>query len=135
VQVFFNLRLVLLLLQLGHLLGVFVLLAGEIVLQLLVLGGLLLNFLSELTFFISEAVVPFRVGLVLSNQSREGRKAQVACHLLLDHRGGLNEVSLVLEHLLLVALHSWLLLQLATQLFSAVLQVLGYSLSTLNHSS
>ena len=121
VQVFLHLGLVLLLFQLGHLLGVLVLLSGEIVLQLLVLGGLLLNLLSQLALFISEAVVPFSVSLVLSNQSREGREAQVARHLLLDHCASLDEVCLVLEHLLLVALDGWLLLQLATQLLSAVL--------------
>ena len=134
VQILFNLSLVLLLLELGHLLGVFVLFPGEIVLQLLVLGGLLLDFLSKLALFISEAVVLFRIGLVLSDQSGKGGKAQVTLHLLLDHGSGLDESFLVVLHLFLVTLYSRLLLQLATQLLSAVLQVFGHSLHTSNQS-
>lgn len=112
---------VLLLLELGHLLGVFVLFTREVVLQLLVLGGFLLDFLSKLALFISEAVVLLRIGLVISNQSLKGGKTQVILHLLLDHGGVFDKVFLVNLHLFLVALNSWLLLQLAAQFLSAIL--------------
>lgn len=56
-QILFNLCLVFLTLQLSHLFGVFVLLAGEVVLLLLILGSCLLDVESEFLLLLFQLTV------------------------------------------------------------------------------
>ena len=123
VQVFLDLSLVLLPLQLSHLLAVLVLLARELVLHILVVPGRLLDVSRQLLLLFLEAFVLVRLFNLISNVAFKGREHQLSFHLF-THRGhSLNQVIFVLANLLLVRLYSGLFLQLSAELLCTVFEL------------
>ena len=125
VQVFLDLGLVLLPLQLSHLLAVLVLLARELILHILVVPGRLLNVSRQLLLLFFEALVLVRLFNLISNVALEGRENQISLHLLKHSAHSLNQVVFVLSDLLLVRLYSGLLLQLSAELLGTVFELSG----------
>ena len=62
---------------------------------------------------------------LLSDISRERGESQVCLHLVVDGDDRLDQVVLVLAHLLLVRLNGWLFLQLTAELLRTVLKFLS----------
>ena len=102
VKVLLNLSLILLSLQLGHLLRVFVLLARETVLHRFVLLGCIVDVGRELLLLLLEVLVAIRVSDLLLNLLRESHEGQVLLHFLAHGFNSLDQVSFVLPHLVLV---------------------------------
>ena len=125
VQILLNLRLVLLPLKFGHLLAVFVLLAREVILHVLVVLRRQLNVRRQLLLLLLKFLVLVRLVNLLSDVSCEGGESEVLLHLVVDGDDRLDQVVLVLAHLLLVRLNRWLLLQLTAELPRTVLQLRG----------
>lgn len=125
VQILLNLRLVLLTLQLGHFFAVFVLLTREVILHVLVVLGRQFNLLRKVFLLQLEFLVLVRLVNLLSDIPRERGKSQVCLHLVVDGDDRLDQVVLVLAHLLLVRLDGWLFLQLTAELLRTVLKFLG----------
>ena len=128
VQILLNLRLVLLTLQLSHFFAVFILLAREVILHVLVVLGRQLNLLREVFLLQLEFLVLVRLVNLLSDISRERGKSQICLHLFVDGDDRLDQVVLVLAHLLLVRLNRRLFLQLTAKFPCTVLQVLSDAL-------
>ena len=124
-QILLNLRLVLLTLQLGHFFAVFVLLTREVILHVLVVLGRQLNLLREVFLLQLEFLVLVRLVNLLSDISRERGKSQICLHLFVDGDDRLDQIVLVLAHLLLVRLDGWLFLQLTAELLRTVLKFLS----------
>ena len=124
-QILLNLRLVLLTLQLGHFFAVFVLLTREVILHVLVVLGRQLNLLRQVFLLQLEFLVLVRLVNLLSDIPRERGKSQVCLHLFVDGDDRLDQVVLVLAHLLLVRLDGWLFLQLTAELLRTVLKFLS----------
>ena len=124
-QILLNLRLVLLPLQLGHFFAVFVLLTREVILHVLVVLGRQLNLLREVFLLQLEFLVLVRLVNLLSDIPRERGKSQVCLHLFVDGDDRLDQIVLVLAHLLLVRLDGWLFLQLTAELLRTVLKFLS----------
>ena len=125
VQILLNLRLVLLPLQLGHFFAVFVLLTREVILHVLVVLGRQFNLLREVFLLQLEFLVLVRLVNLLSDIPRERGKSQVCLHLFVDGDDRLDQIVLVLAHLLLVRLDGWLFLQLTAELLRTVLKFLS----------
>ena len=102
VKVLLNLSLILLSLQLGHLLRVFVLLARETVLHRFVLLGCIVDVGRKLLLLLLEVLVAIRVSDLLLNLLRESHEGQVLLHFLAHGFNSLDQVSFVLPHLVLV---------------------------------
>lgn len=129
-EVFFDLGLVLLPLQLSHLLAVLVLLARELVLHILVVSRRLLNVSRQLLLLFLEALVLVRLFNLISNVAFEGRENQLTLHFLRHGAHSLNQVVFVLSDLLLVRLYSRLLLQLSAELLGTVFELSGNALKS-----
>lgn len=101
-QVLLNLSLILLPLQLCHLLAVLVLLTREIVLHLLVVFRRIFDVGGQLLFLLFEFIVLMRLVNLLLDISLESCKYEICLHLFDYSKGCLEQVILVLAHLLLI---------------------------------
>lgn len=92
--------------------------------ELFVGSSSLLDLLGQNTLLVFELLVSIRLVHLIFDDAREIENGQVLLHLFNGLFGGLDELSFMLAHLQLVTFDSWLLLQLAAQLLSAVLKLL-----------
>lgn len=129
-EVLLNLSFILLTLQLGHLLSVILLLTRKVILELFVLLGRCVDFLSQLTLLLFKSLILSQLLALLVDVFREVGISKFAHHFLNHILRGLDELSFVLPDFSLIMLNCRLLLQLTAQLFSAVLKLLGDTLHT-----
>lgn len=127
-QILLNLRLVLLPLQFSHFFAVFILFAREVILHVLVVLRRQFNVLRQLLLLILQFQVLVRLVNLLSDISCEIGKREVLLHLVVNGDDRLDQVVLVLAHLLLVRLNRRLFLQLTAKFPCTVLQVLSDAL-------
>jgi hypothetical protein len=125
VQVFLDLSLVLLPLQLLHLLRVLVLLTSEFILHILVLSRRLVNVSGQLLLLLLESLVATRLLNLFFDDFLEVHKGQIRLHFICHGRDCLDESSLVIAHLVLILLNSWFLFKLTAQVHGTFLESIG----------